>query len=185
MHVSVWLSVRRLRQRKTRPRCTGRSRGSWGRRRPQWEDGCLSRWSMCSRCLRPSPAACGNRPGEANRSCPGRAGLSRGRRRLPVLSSGKMLDVLLIFSYILKRLYLSLLRVGLLKEATTAPFCNYLQKRGFISRPLDRRSSDRRICSEDPPPPLLCPSPGLKTGRGSPRFRSDGRGPLRSTVNSP
>jgi len=104
---------------------------------------------------------------------------------LPVLSSGKKLDVAPHFSYILKRLYLSLLRVGMFKEATTAPFCKWLQKRGFISRPLDRRSSDRRICSEDPPPPLLCTSPGLKTGRGSLRFRSDGRGPLRSTVNSP
>jgi hypothetical protein len=43
--------------------------------------------------------------------------------RLPVLSSGKKLDVASHFSYILKRLYLSLLRVGMFKEATTAPFC--------------------------------------------------------------
>jgi hypothetical protein len=54
---------------------------------------------------------------------------------VPVLSSGKKLDVASHFSYILKRLYLSLLRVGMFKEATTAPFCKWLQKRGFISRP--------------------------------------------------
>ena len=45
------------------------------------------------------------------------------------------LDAASHFSYILKRLYLSLLRVGMFKEATTAPFCKWLQKRGFISRP--------------------------------------------------
>ncbi|MBV8609673.1 MAG: hypothetical protein JO034_19735 [Singulisphaera sp.] len=55
---------------------------------------------------------------------------------LQVLTSGKKLDAASHFSYILKRLDLSVLRVGMFKEATTAPFCKSLQKRGFILRPL-------------------------------------------------